>query len=113
MGEIEKRPGGREPHQYNIAGWRGRPAGDLSVSDATLYLPLGLPPLRAVAGPRVALSAADLSFPGGGLGAHFRVSVLPAGEIAQDKSDDTLSWFLNAYCYWRQHRPGPHLWSWV
>ena len=38
-----------------------------------------------------ALRALDLSFREGGLGAHFRVPVLSAGEVGQEKGDDATA----------------------
>ena len=54
----------------------------------------------------MALCAVDLSFRGEVLGAHFRVPVLPAGEVGQEKGDGVT------HRFWRQHRPVPHLWPW-
>ena len=51
-------------------------------------------------------------FPGGGLEAHFRVPVLPAGKVGQKKGDGTPCRFLNACCFRCQQHPVPHLWPW-
>ena len=45
-------------------------------------------------------------FPGGGLGAHFRVPLIPAVEVSQEKGDGV------AHRFWRQQRSVPHLWPW-
>ena len=82
-----------------MAGWRGLPAGDLSISQAPLYfLSMGAPFAGrggAVSGPQ----RRRFIFPGGGLGAHFRVPVLPEVEVGQEKGDGTRCRFLNAYCF--------------
>ena len=49
-------------------------------------------------------------FPGGGLGAHFRVPLPPAGKLGQKKGDGPPCRFLNACRFWRQHRPVPLPW---
>lgn len=72
-----------------MVGWRGLTAGDLSIPQATLHFPLG----GAFAGRGGALRGHQCHryfFPGGGLGALFRVSVLPAGSIGQEKATASL-----------------------
>jgi hypothetical protein len=57
---------GTQPQKFyeqNIAGWRGLPAGGLSISQAPLTFPLDVP-FAGRGGAVVALSAADLSFGG-------------------------------------------------
>jgi hypothetical protein len=67
-----------------MVGGRSVRAGDLTISQP-LCTSLGVTVLRAMAGLRNAISAIG----GRGLGAHFMVQELTAGEVAQDKSDDT------------------------
>ena len=61
------------------------------------FYPLGAP-FAGRSGAVVALSAANLSFPGGGLGAHFRMAVLSAVEVSQEKGDGTPGRFLDTFC---------------
>jgi hypothetical protein len=72
-----------------MAGGRSLRAGDLSTSQAALHFPLGAP----FAGRGAALSCHQCHryfFPGGGLGALFRVPVLPPGEAGQEKATGSL-----------------------
>ena len=68
-------------------GWFRRTPG--RVARLPMPFPLGAP-FRgrggAVSGPQ----SRRFIFPGGGLGAHFRVPVLPAGEVGQEKGDGTM-----------------------
>jgi hypothetical protein len=69
-----------------------------------------VPPLGALGGAVVALRAVDLPCLVEGLGAHFRVPVLSAVEVSQEKGDRTPCEFLHACCFRCRHHPVPHLW---
>jgi hypothetical protein len=51
-------------------------------------------------------------FPEGRLRRLLGVPVPLAGKVGQEKRDGTPYRFLNACCFWRQHRSVPHLWPW-
>jgi hypothetical protein len=75
-----------------VAGWRGLPAGDLSISQTPLDFPLG----ARFAGRGGSVSGPQYRrfiFPGGGLGARLRLPVLPPGEVGQEKGDGTRADF--------------------
>jgi len=44
-----------------------------------------------------------------GLGEGWGIHFTPAGDVGQEKGDDTPCRFRNACFFWRQLRPGPHL----
>ena len=75
-------------------------------------LPLGAP-FRGHGGAVSGPESRRFIFPGGGLWAHFRLPVPPAGKFGQEKGDDTPCRFVNACCFRCQQRAVPRPWPWA